>query len=169
MRPPGRVVIAALFLAVALGSCSSTSSSGSNSSNNEAKKSFEISTPIGQVSLSLDGKLPPNWPANVPLPKDTTPAGSGSVVSEKNGGVMVGVYKSGTSPEEVYKFYATEPSITTESKAGIGSGSNFVGRLKISAPKSATVTTAPYSSGALIVVAIKTESGTAASGTSGRV
>jgi hypothetical protein len=157
----GLVAVAVLGMALLISSCSS-----STNSSNGSKNSFEISTPAGQVSLSLDGKLPPNWPPKVPLPAKTTPAGSGSMVSESNGGVMVGVYKSESTPEEVYKFYVSEPSVTTESKAAAGSGSRFVGRLKISAPKEATITTVPSNGGALIVIAIKHDNGT---GTSGRV
>ena len=42
-------------------------------------KNFQVSTPNGQVSLSLDGQLPPNWPSQFPVPAGAKAAGSGSL------------------------------------------------------------------------------------------
>jgi hypothetical protein len=103
--------------------------------------------------VSLDGRLPPNWPAGTPVPAGATPAGSGSLVGSAHG-VMIGVYQSPDAPEKVYAYYTTEPSIHTTSKRAVGSGSVYVGRVKISAPITAGVTILPYSGGSLIVMAI---------------
>lgn len=135
-------------------------------------KSVEVSTANGQVSVSLNGKLPPNWPSDVPIPPGANPAGSASLVGKANG-IMAGVYRSSQSPEEVYNFYASDSSITTTSKVGVGSGSNYVGRVSMSAPVTADVTIVPYQGGSLIVVAIhggqgpSTTSTTLSSGTTG--
>ena len=114
---------------------------------------FEVSTPQGQVSLSLTGKLPPNWPSNVPVPPGTRPAGSASLVGKSNG-IKAGVYRTRQSPQQVYDYYTSQPSITTTSKSAVGSGSNYVGRVSITAPITANITIVPYQHGSAIVIAI---------------
>src|SRR4051794_32702828 len=65
----------------------STSTTTTTASN----RTVAFDTPDGQVSVSLDGKLPPNWPTAFPVAPGATPAGSGSLGnSDKT--VMVGVY-----------------------------------------------------------------------------
>jgi hypothetical protein len=135
---------------IGLAACSSSSSSSSTTT---TPRSFEISTSSGQVSVSLDGKLPPGWPADTPVPKGATPAGSGSLVGQSKG-VMVGVYRTNESPESVYGFYTSDPSITVSTKASAGSGSSYVGHVKMTAPVSADVTIVPYQNETLIVVVI---------------
>ena len=114
---------------------------------------FEVSTPQGQVSLSLTGKLPPNWPSDVPVPPGARPAGSASLVGKSNG-IKAGVYRTRQSPQQVYDYYTSQPSITTTSKSAVGSGSNYVGRVSITAPITANITIVPYQHGSLIVIAI---------------
>jgi hypothetical protein len=72
---------------------------------------------------------------------------------------MVGVYTSPDSPEKVYQYYTTQPSIITTSHSAIGLGSHYVGRVKISSPVDSAVTTAPHESGSLIVMVITGGSG----------
>lgn len=114
---------------------------------------IEVSTPEGQVSVSLNGKLPPNWPSNTPVPPGAHLAGSASLVGKSNG-IKAGVYRSGQSPQQVYEYYTSESSITTTSKSAVGSGSNFVGRVSITAPITANITIVPYQHGSLIVIVI---------------
>jgi hypothetical protein len=116
-------------------------------------KTLEVATSNGQVSVSLNGQLPPNWPCCVPLPPGTYTAGSASLVGESNG-IKAGVYRSRQSPQQVYNYYASDSSITTTSKAAVGSGSDFVGRVSISAPLTANITIVPYQRGSLIVIVI---------------
>ena len=69
--------IAVLLLGAA--ACSSDSSSSSKNTTTTSNKGFEVSTPEGQVSISLSGSLPPNWPDGFPVPSGAEPAGSGSL------------------------------------------------------------------------------------------
>jgi hypothetical protein len=121
-----------------LAACSS-STTPSSTTTTSAKSSFEVSTSEGQVSISLDGKLPPNWPTDAPVPRSATPAGSGSLVGQSKG-LIVGVYTSPDSPEKVCQYYTTQSSITTTSQAAVGHGSHYVGRVKISSPVDVVIT-----------------------------
>lgn len=141
----GLLIAVAVAVALVISACSS----GNDASNSQ----FQVSTGDGQVSLSLDGHLPPNWPADVPVPSDAKPAGSGSLVGESSG-VKVGVYTSRQSPDSVYQYYVSDPSIQMSSKSAVGSGSRFAGHVKMTAPVAATATIVPYQGGALIVVVI---------------
>ena len=58
------VVIAGLVAAIGAGCSSSAKSSSPTTTLPVETKGFQVETPGGQVSLSLDGLLPPNWPAN---------------------------------------------------------------------------------------------------------
>jgi hypothetical protein len=133
-----RVLIPALLvLVVALAACSSSSKSssgnGGNSSNNNGNsgKNFDVQTPEGTVSLSLNGQLPPGWPSSFPVPNDSTPAGSGSLANN-NSGVMIAVYTTKTSPTDAYNFYKSTSGLTFSSSGSVGSGDKFVGTLVLS-------------------------------------
>jgi hypothetical protein len=139
--------VAAILVAGVTGLAGCGSSKGSSTQ-------FEVSTSNGQVSLSLNGKLPPHWPANAPVPHGAKPAGSASLVGKSNG-VLAGVYTSRQSPEQVYEFYTTDKSITTSSQSSAGSGSSFVGRVSITAPIEANVTIVPYKGGSAIVMILQ--------------
>jgi hypothetical protein len=148
-RPTSQPGLARLAIAVLAGLLVLAACNGTG----KGKTEIEVSTPEGQVSLSLTGKLPPNWPPDVPVPPGADPAGSASLVGKSNG-IKAGVYRSRQSPERVYEYYTTEPSITTTSKAAVGSGSNYVGRVSITAPVAANITIVPYQHGSLIVIVI---------------
>lgn len=148
-RPTSASPFAWLASAVLAGMVLLAACSGTGNGNTE----FEVSTPQGQVSLSLNGKLPPNWPANAPVPPGAHPAGSASLVGKSNG-IKAGVYRSRQAPAQVYNYYTSQPSITTTSKSAVGSGSNFVGRVSITVPISANITIVPYQHGSLIVMVI---------------
>ena len=78
---------------VAAAGCSSSSSSAASPATTAASpatttasptpkitaRNFQVSTPNGQVSLSLDGQLPSNWPSQFPVPAGFKVAGSGSL------------------------------------------------------------------------------------------
>jgi hypothetical protein len=142
-----------LLALLAVGAMAIASGCTSNSSSSKSLSHFEISTSDGQVSLSLDGKLPPGWPTNVPVPSGAEPAGSGSLVGTSNG-LKIAVYKTTDSPQQVYDFYTTESSITLTSQSSVGSGSNFVGRVKMTAPVTATTTIVPHDGETLIAITI---------------
>jgi hypothetical protein len=56
-------------VAAACGNDSSSSTTTEKKTTTTAAKSFQVSVPDGQVSLSLDGKLPQGWPSSFPLPE----------------------------------------------------------------------------------------------------
>jgi hypothetical protein len=120
-------------------------------------QTLQISTPDGQVTLSLDGKLPPNWPAAFPVPTGATPAGSGSLVGS-NQGVMVGVFSTTGSASDAFSFYTTDSGLTTSDAKSVGVGSAYVGSLKFTAPFTGSVTVVSHDGNTYIVVVIKSPS-----------
>src|SRR4051794_3881173 len=71
---------------------SSSTSKNSNNSSNSGQKNITVETENGSASLSLDGKLPPNWPAAFPVPPGASPGGSGSLQNSSTD-TQVGVFK----------------------------------------------------------------------------
>jgi hypothetical protein len=104
----------------------STSASTDRSSVSTSKSSdgFSISTPAGEVSVSLSGDLPPGWPSDFPLPKKTDPAGSGSLGGSSSG-TMVGVFSTKESGSDALDFYAGDSSLDPSSKKSAGGSSTF--------------------------------------------
>lgn len=129
----------AVLLLVVLAACGSSSKNGSSSSNDNSSnttatsgnRNFHVDTPEGQVSVSLNGQLPPNWPSAFPVPSGATPAGSGSLANS-NHGLMIGVYKTSEAPADVFTFYKTNPALTVGNSNSAGAGSAFAGNLEIS-------------------------------------
>ncbi len=68
-----------------------TTTTTEKASDSSSTDTLEISTPEGQVSLSLHGELPPGWPEDLLLPKGADAAGSGSL-GDTDSTVMVGVF-----------------------------------------------------------------------------
>lgn len=116
----------------------------------DANRSFSVDTPAGTVSLSLDGELPPGWPSDFPLPKQTKVAGSGSLV-DGGEGTMVAVYTSKQSAKDVYDFYTGQSSLRPSDGKSAGIGDAFTGSLKIADP-SGSVTVVGRDSTYLVVV-----------------
>ena len=115
---------------------------------------FHVTTPNGQVSLSLNGQLPPNWPASFPVPQGATPAGSGSLAGSSSG-VKVAVYTTSATAEETFAFYkATSSGLTTSNATTVGIGTSYVGRLKMSAPYIGSVTVVDHNGTTYIVIVI---------------
>jgi hypothetical protein len=158
--PVGRV-LAVLGFALLVAGCGTTSApvaqgSPAPSATGAAKgaMSFQVSTDSGQVSLSLDGQLPPNWPSDFPVPSGATPAGSGSLTGSSSG-VMVGVYQTTATPADTFAFYQSPSSgLTTSGAKSVGVGSSYVGRLKMSAPHNGSVTVVSHNSTTFIVIVI---------------
>ena len=85
MRIRAAVLALIAVLVLGLAACSSSSKSSSNSSNKNSTNGVHVETPDGQVSLSLNGQLPPNWPSSFPVPNGAKAAGSGSLVNGSSG------------------------------------------------------------------------------------
>ena len=107
---------------VLVGACSSdggdaTTTTEKVTTTSTAPKDLSVSTPEGDVSLSLDGKLPSDWPKDFPTPDRTEVAGSGSLAGNDSG-VMVGVYTTKESGQDAFDFYAKDDSLQpTNSKS----------------------------------------------------
>jgi hypothetical protein len=131
------------------GAVQATAAQGSPSSN----KGFAVSTPNGQVSLSLNGNLPPNWPGNFPTPPGATPVGSGSLANSTSG-VMVAAYTTSASAPDTFNFYRSNPQLTTSGASSVGARSTYVGSLKITAPYSGSVTVVSRNGSTYIVIVL---------------
>jgi hypothetical protein len=149
------LVLASVIMLIAAGcSDSSDSSSPTTTTVPTEAKGFEVETPQGQVSLSLDGKLPPRWPAKFPVAPHTKRAGSGS-----GGGtsqtVLVGVYSTTDTPEHTYSFYRSTDAYNVDSSSTIGTGSAFAGTAKFSGRYSGTVTVVSRDEKTYVVVVLE--------------
>ena len=111
-----KIVTTVLLTAVSMtgAACSSGGSNKTATTTTEAKsKTFQVTSAEGQVSVSLDGELPPNWPDGFPVPSGAEAAGSGSLGNTTKT-VMVGVYSTSTRPENTYDFYKSNSDLTVE-------------------------------------------------------
>jgi len=150
--------LAALAI-VALVGCGSSSKSSSSTTTTVSGKNVAVETPDGQVSLSLNGQLPPNWPAGFPVPSGATPAGSGSLVNAGSG-VMIGVYTTTQPPADAFNFYKSNSSLTITNSKSIGTGSTYVGTLELGGSYTGNITIVAAGSGTNIVVTLKAGSST---------
>jgi hypothetical protein len=162
------LALAGLLLLVACGSSSKASSSGGNATTTTttttttsatttttaSNKGFQLQTDDGQVSLSLNGQLPPNWPSSFPVPSGATAAGSGSLAKGESG-VLVGVYTTSQAPADVYKFYKTNPSLTIGTTRSAGAGSAYIGRVELKGSYSGHITVVALNGTTKIVVTLK--------------
>ena len=150
--------MAVAVLAVGAVACSSGSSGssggGAKTTTTSKPKNINVQTPAGQVSLSLDGKLPPGWPSKFPVPQGATPAGSGSLENASND-VMVAVYTTTSSADDAYSFYTGQSSLNPTGEKKVGVGSAFLGSMKISGEYTGSVTIAGADSENFIVVVLK--------------
>ena len=149
------VLVAGCSASTATSKASPSATGGAQAASASRQNSnFSVSTPNGQVSISLTGALPPNWPSGFPVPRGATPVGSGSLGGSSSG-VKVAVYTASGSPEETFAFYQSPSSgLTTNSARSLGAGTSYVGRLKMSAPYTGSVTVVAHSGTTYIVVVI---------------
>ncbi len=161
--------VAVTVAMVLVGACSSddgasTTTEKSTTTAADSTNDLSVSTPEGEVSLSLDGNLPPDWPEDFPTPDRTDVAGSGSIAG-KDSGVMVGVYSTRQTGQDAFDFYANDDALdpTNPSSAGIGSG--FLGSVDIGGDYDGSVTVAGVSDTIYIVVVLNTGGGGSAAST----
>ena len=174
MRARTLLVVFSVLGVLVLAGCGSSSKSSSNSTPKSTSKSsgttpqnFAVDTPDGQVSLSLNGQLPPNWPANFPVPSDAKPAGSGSLANSSSG-FMIAVYDSSQTPTDVFNFYKTNPSLTVSSARSAGAGSAYVGTITLGGNDAGgSVVVTSSGSGSRIVVVLPGSSASSNTTTSG--
>lgn len=156
---------------VAAAGCSSSSSSTASPATTAASpatteasptpritaKNFQVSTPSGQVSLSLDGKLPPNWPSEFPVPSGAKVAGSGSL-GGSSPATLVAAYTTSESASDAFAFYKDNSKLTTSGEKSVGVGARYVGRAKITAPYTGSVTVVSHSGTTYIVIVLTNSS-----------
>jgi len=145
---------------VAAAGCSSSSSSTASPATTAASptatstaKNFQVSTPSGQVSLSLDGQLPPNWPSQFPVPSGAKAAGSGSLGGSSSA-TLVAAYTTSESASDAFAFYTGNSKLTTSDQKSVGTGAHYVGRVKITAPYTGSVTVVSHSGTTYIVIVL---------------
>lgn len=152
---PARVaalsLLALVLLAPACSDDDSSSDSADRTTTTEGSGNLSVSTPEGEVSLSLDGDLPPDWPSDFPLPDKTEPAGSGSLAGESSG-VMIGVFSTTESGTDAFDFYTGETSLDPSDETSAGVGSGFAGSMKIAGDYDGSVTVAGIESTTYVVV-----------------
>jgi hypothetical protein len=150
-----------VLVAVTAGCGSSTARSTTGSATTAPAKNFVVATPVGQVSVSLDGHLPPKWPTSFPVPKGAEPAGSGSLGGTAST-YSIAVYSTPTSPADSVAFYTGDPALTTSGATIIGAGSSYVGTVRITAPYNAQVTALTTGSTSYLVIALEGSGATSA-------
>lgn len=121
-------------------------------------KNFQVSTPNGQVSLSLDGQLPPNWPSQFPVPAGAKAAGSGSLGGSSSATLVAAYTTSGSAPD-AFAFYKDNSKLTTSGQRSLGTGAHYVGRAKITAPYTGSVTVVSHSGTTYIVIVLTSSPG----------
>ncbi len=144
-------VVAVLLLLV--GACSSDNESGATTTTAEDSQDLSVSTPAGQVSLSLDGSLPPEWPEDFPTPDSTDVAGSGSLAGDDSG-VMVGVYTTEEARQDAFDFCANDDSLDPTDPSGATVGSGFLGSINIGGDHDGSVTVAGIDDTNYVVVVL---------------
>jgi hypothetical protein len=132
------VLAAVVALALTAAACASTETAETTTTT-KAARDFEVSTPQGAVSLSLDGKLPPDWPKDFPLPDSAEPAGSGSA-AQTDKGVQVAVFTTKESTRDTLDFYSDNDDLKTDNRSFAGAGSNEIGSLDLVEPYTGSVT-----------------------------
>src|SRR3954465_1511227 len=116
------VVIAGLVAAIGAGCSSSAKSSATTTTTVPVEtKGFQVETPGGQVSLSLDGLLPPNWPANFPGAPHAAAARSGARGHPARPS-LGGGYSTTDAADETFRFYASTPAYHVDTSSSIGAG-----------------------------------------------
>lgn len=164
---------AAAVLALGAAACSSNDSATTTTEGSESTtttttlpQSFQVATPDGQVSLSLDGKLPPGWPRDFPVPASAEPAGSGSL-GNADTAVRVGVYRTDEGGEETLDFYTQDQDLATTGRTAAGVGESFVGRLSLTSPYTGTINVVSHQGTTYLVITLKGDTTASTTSTTG--
>jgi hypothetical protein len=145
-----------LFALLGATACSSGSGSkGDSKSTSTTTKTYSISTSDGEVSVSLNGKLPSGWPQGFPVPSGADPAGSGSLAG-KSEGVMVGVYTLSGSAQDAFNFYKNSTQLTVTSSSSAGANKAFAGTVKFEGAYTGVVTIGAVGDTNALVVVLNT-------------
>ena len=170
-RTVSALIALVLVGGLALTACGSSTSTSTTTTAAPAtteanNKNFSVSTADGQVSISLNGQLPPNWPKAFPLPNGATTAGSGSL-GGTDSTAMVGVFSATGTPEDTFAFYKDNTSLTVSDSKVIGAGSAYVGTLQLSGSYTGRVTVLSKDGTTYILVALQAAGTGTTTGTGG--
>ena len=155
LRTLALAAVLSLVAALAIGACGSSSKSGSGTSTTTSNKTLSVDTPEGQVTVALNGELPPGWPSDFPVPDGSTPKGSGSLATGEHD-AKIGVYTSSQSPRDAFDFYESNSSLTVKTHRSAGVGGAFLGQLELGGAHAGTnVVVLPGGDGSYIVITIK--------------
>jgi hypothetical protein len=141
---------------VLVAGCSSSGKSSTTTTRKEA--GFDIATPDGNASLSLNGNLPAGWPSDFPIPSDAKVAGSGSLSGSSEGG-MVAVYTVSGDASNTYDFYKSNTAYTVSSSSSAGIGGAFVGSVQFDGAFAGSATIAGRNSKTYLAIVLKRSSG----------
>ncbi len=168
------IVAAVVAVAVVITGCSKSDSSTTTTEKTKGSdsvssgdKSFAVDTPDGQVSLSLNGKLPPNWPSSFPAPKDSKVAGSGSVAGSESG-YKVAVYSTRQSGQDVFDSYKSQTSLYPTDVKSVQPGGLFLGSMKISGSQDGTITVTERDGNTYVIVVLSGGGGSASTTTTAK-
>jgi hypothetical protein len=158
-RRAGVVALAlALVLAFAASACTGEDNDRLRSSRtaleNTTAKDFFVSLPDGEASLSLDGKLPPDWPSDFPLPSDAKPEGSGSIGGSSST-TQVAVYSTTQPADDVFDFYKNT-QLDVSSPKSAGAGESFIGTLQFSGPFDGSLAVLAHDDKTFVVIVLHT-------------
>ena len=161
-RTCAAITVAVWALALFAGCSSSSEVSGGNSpaTSAAANKDFNIATPEGSASLSLDGNLPPGWPSGFPVPNGATPAGSGSLRNSSSD-LMIGAYTVAGTPQITFDFYRASTDYAVTQSKNVGVDDAFLGTVQFSGAYAGSVTTTGHGSNTYIVIVLKNTAGPA--------
>ena len=157
LRSVSAVALSVMVLLAACGGDDDDSANSSNTTTTVSNTNLNVETADGQVSLSLNGKLPSGWPSDFPVPDGATPAGSGSLVNDGSG-VRIGVYKSSQAPADVFDFYKSNASLSVTASASAGTGDKYVGTIQFGGSTPGNVTIVSSGNDTNIVVTLTSES-----------
>ncbi len=156
LRSVCAVALSVIMLLAACGG-DDDSKSSSNTTTTVSNTNLNVETADGQVSLSLNGKLPSGWPSDFPVPDGATPAGTGSLV-DGGSGARIGVYKSSQAPADVFDFYKNNTSLAITASASAGTGDKYVGTIQLGGDTPGNVTIVSAGNDTNIVVTLTSES-----------
>ena len=164
MRKTTIAALTAVIVLIGASACSSDSDDSSSTTttakdqslDSNSSNGFNISTPEGEVSVSLDGELPSGWPSDYPLPRRTDAAGSGAL-ADTSSGVMVGVYTTKESGQDAFDFFTGETSLVPSSESKAGGSSNFLGSMTTAGSYPGSVTVGEVKDSTYIVVILTNE------------
>ena len=153
-RPSAWLPCGSRGLSSSSSSTASPATTGASPTATSTAKNFQVSTPNGQVSLSLDGQLPPE------LAQSASRSPQGPRLLARALWVVRVRRRSSprtpppSRPRTAFAFYKGNSKLTTSDQKSVGTGAHYVGRAKITAPYTGSVTVVSHSGTTYIVIVL---------------